>query len=171
MRIYAFFLFIFLSSCSSYDKYKYLNADLEIPSTLFQASYQQTWSAVVGVMKKYDIELQNQETGVVKTKWMDNTKELNFSDAFGSSEKIKSARFKLFVNVNEANRGNKMLTKVTVYKRQLVEHDFLHGWKEIKQEHGLEKVLLYRVSRLIKIDNYLKKIQEEKEAKELQEAL
>ncbi len=171
MRVFLFFLLIFLASCSSYDKYKYLNSDLEIPNTLFEASFQQTWSAVVGVMKKYDIELQNQETGVIKSRWMDNTKELNFSDAFGSSEKIKSARFKVFVNVNEANRGDRMLTKVTVYKRQLVENDFLHGWKEIKQEHDLEKVLLYRISRLIKIDDYLKKIQKEKEEKELQEAL
>ncbi len=162
---------MFFGSCTSYDKYVHLSEDLEIPSQIYPTNFNQTWSAVVGVMKKYDIELQNQETGVIKTRWMDNTSEMNFSDSFGSADKIKAARYKILVNVNESERGSKQYTKVSIYKRQLVEQDFLHGWKEVKRNRSVEKILLYRISRLIKIDNYLQKIQEKREKEQLEQAL
>ena len=60
------------------------------------------------------------------------------------------------------------MTKVTIFKRQRVENDFLQGWKE-KQTDGIqEKTLLYRVGRLIENDNKLKAIDKAKEEEELE---
>ncbi len=171
MKILFFIYLIFFQACTSYDKYVYLEEELEIPSQIFEANFTDTWSAMVGIMKKYDIELQNQETGVIKTRWMDNTQEINFSDSFGSDDKIKSARFKILLNAVESSRGSKQYTKVSVFKRQLIEQDFLHGWKELKRNRSLEKIILYRIGRLIKINYYLQKIQEKREKEELEQAL
>lgn len=121
------------------------------------------------VMKKYDLELDSQDSGVVKTKWTDNTLEVNFADSFGSRDAVKSARFKLIVNVIKGFRGSREVAKVTVYKRQMIEQDFLQGWKVVPSDSILEKTILYRVHRELTIAKKLKKIEDEK-AKEIEES-
>jgi hypothetical protein len=108
------------------------------------------------VVKKFDISLNNIESGVIKTRWMDNTQEVNFADSFSTNDAVKGFR------------GGREVTKVTIYRRQLVEQDFLTGWKEIPSDAIQEKVILYRISRLIKIAGELRKIDEAKEKEALE---
>jgi hypothetical protein len=157
------------NGCSSYQQFQHIAEEFEIPSKLFKSTYNQTWQAVLQVMQKYDLALQNQEAGVIKTRWIDNTLQLNFSDSFGSRDSVKAARFKLVVNVVKGFSGSREVSKVTVFKRQMVEQDFLQGWKVERSDGILEKSLLYRIERVISIDNQLKKIEEEK-SKELEES-
>lgn len=150
------------SSCASYEQFKYVAEEFEIPSRVYKADFNQTWQAVLQIMKKYDLALQNQEAGVIKTRWIDNTLEVNFADSFGSSDSVKSARFKIILNVVKGYRGTREVAKVTVFKRQMVEHDFLQGWKVIPSDGILEETILYRIERIISIDNKLKAIEEQK---------
>lgn len=152
----------FLNSCSSYRDFQYMTEELEIPTKVFRADYAQTWQAVLSVLKTYDLELQNQEAGIIKTRWVDNTLELNFADSFGSSDAVKSARFKVIVNVIKGFRGSREVTKVTVFKRQMVNNDFLTGWKVVPSDQILEETILYRIERTVFIDNKLKQIEEQK---------
>ncbi|MGK0367461.1 MAG: hypothetical protein ACI9QD_000596, partial [Thermoproteota archaeon] len=119
--------------------------------------------AVLKVMNRFDNSVRNTESGYIKTNWMDNTLELNFADSFGSSDRVKAAKFKLIVNVVKGYRMSHEVTKVTIYKRQLIEQDFLQGWKEIPTDSTLEKTLLYRIDREITIDNKLQEIDKAKE--------
>ncbi len=157
------------SGCSSYQQFQEIAEEFEIPSKLFKSTYNQTWQAVLQIMQKYDLALQNQEAGVIKTRWIDNTLQLNFADSFGSRDAVKAAKFKLIVNVVKGFSGTREVAKVTVFKRQMVEQDFLQGWKVVRTDGILENSLLYRIDRVISIDNKLKKI-EEKKSKELEEA-
>ncbi len=166
-----FILLFLLYSCTSYEQFEYLTKEFEIPNKVFDSDFAQAWSAVVNVMKRYDIELQNQETGVIKTRWIDNTLEVNFADSFAANDRIKTARFKILVNVERSYKANAPVTKVSVYKRQLVEKDFLQGWKEVRKDHILEKTILYRVERYITLDKYLQKIQKQNEEKEINNLL
>ena len=100
---------------------------------------------------------------------MDNTLQVNFTDSFGSSDAIKAAEFKLLVNIAEGYSYGKKVTKVTIFKRQRIENDFLQGWKEKPTDVIQEKTLLYRVSRLIEIDKKLKEIDKAREKEELEE--
>ena len=168
-RIYFLVLTILISSCASYEKFKLITEELEIPSQVYASDYNQTWQAVIQVMKRYDISYQNQESGKIKTRWMDNTLQVNFADSFGSSDAIKAAEFKLLVNVAEGYSYGRKVTKVTIFKRQRVEHDFLQGWKEKPTDITQEKTLLYRVERLIMIDKKLKVIDKAREKEELQD--
>ncbi len=156
-----------LSSCSSYQNFKHVTEEMEMPSQVYRADFNQTWQAVIQVMKKYDIASQNQEAGVVKTRWIDNTIEMNFADSFGSSDSVKAAKFKILVNVVKGFRSGKEVAKVTFYKRQLVEQDFLQGWKEIPSDGIIEKTLIYRIERLVSIDNKLKEIDKAREKDQL----
>lgn len=151
-----------LFSCASYEQFKHITEDFEIPAEIFNADYTQTWQAVLAVMKTYDIATQSQEAGVIKTRWRDNTLEMNFADSFGGSDAVKAARFKLIVNVVKGYKSTREVTKVTVYRRQMVEEDMLQGWREIPSDGIDEKTILYRIGREIAIDNKLKEIEEKK---------
>lgn len=159
---------VFLNSCASYEKFRQVTEELEIPSKVYKADYNQTWQAVISVMRKFDIAQQNQEAGFIKTRWMDNTLEINFADSFGSSDSVKAAKFKIVVNVVKGFRASREATKVTIYKRQLVEQDFLQGWKEVSPDGIMEKTLLYRIERLIATDNKLKEIDKAREKEQLE---
>jgi len=169
MKFYSLFgLVLILSSCANYEKFRQITEELEIPSKVYKADYNQTWQAVITVMRKFDIAQQNQEAGFIKTRWMDNTLEVNFADSFGSSDAVKAAKYKMVVNVVKGFRAAREVTKVTIYKRQLVEQDFLQGEKEVSTDGIVEKTLLYRVERLIAIDNKLKEIDKAREKEQLQ---
>lgn len=159
---------LFFSGCASYEKFRQVTEELEIPTKVYRADYNQTWQAVIQVMRKFDIAQQNQEAGFIKTRWMDNTLEVNFTDSFGSSDAVKAAKFKLVVNVVKGFRAAREVTKVTIYKRQLVEQDFLQGWKESATDGIAEKTLLYRIERLIATDNKLKEIDKAREKEQLE---
>jgi hypothetical protein len=150
------------SGCSSYENFKQISEDLDIPSQVYRADYNKVWQEVMKITNKYDREVYNQESGVIKTRWMDNTLELNFADSFGSNDAVKSAQFKLIINVVKGYRGNKEVTKVTVFRRQRVEQDFLQGWKVIRSDGILEKGVLYRLERALDIESKLQKIEDTK---------
>lgn len=160
-----------LCQCASYEKFRYITEDFEVPSQVYKHDFNQTWLAVLKAMvtSKYNLSLQNQESGVVKTHWHDNTLEINFVDSFGSKDAVKSARFKLIINVVKGYRGRREVSKVTVYKRQMVEQDFLQGWKVVPSDNILEKTILYRIGRNLEIADKLKKIEDER-AKEIEES-
>jgi len=158
-----------LIGCSSYERFKSETEDLEIPSQVYKADYNKVWQEAMKVTNQYERELHNQEAGIIKTRWKDNTLELNFADAFGSNDAVKSAQFKLIINVTKGFRGNKEVSKVSVYKRQRVEQDFLQGWKVIKSDGILEKTILYRIGQALNIESKLQAI-EDKKAKEAEKS-
>ena len=170
LKLYITYLLMIACSisCASYEKFKQVTEEMEIPSKVFRSNYNQTWQAVIQLMKKYDIAQQNQESGYIKTRWMDNTLQVNFTDSFGSNDKVKAAKFKLINNVSKGFSYGLEVSKVTIYKRQLIEQDFLQGWKEVTTDGIQEKVLLYRVSTLIDNDNKLKAIDKQREQEQLQ---
>lgn len=159
---------LMISGCASYEKFRQITEELEIPTKVYKADYNQTWQAVIQVMRKFDIAQQNQEAGFIKTRWMDNTLEVNFTDSFGSADAVKAAKFKLVINVVKGFRGGREVAKVTIYKRQLMEQDFLQGWKEVATDGITEKTLLYRIERLIATDNKLKEIDKAREKEQLE---
>lgn len=155
-------LMTLMGSCTSYKQFKYITEEFEIPSKVYKVTYNQAWQAVSDVMKKYNLEKKDQSAGVIKTRWEDNTLELNFSDSFGTSDAIKGARFKLVINVIKGFRGSREVSKVTIFKRQLIEEDFLQGWKVVPSDGILEKTLLYRIDRILRIESKLKQIEEQR---------
>ena len=167
-KIISAIIILILTSCASYDQFKQITEELEIPSRVFKADFNQTWQAVLQVMKRYDIAFQSQESGKIKTRWMDNTLEVNFTDSFGSADAVKAAEFKILVNVAEGFSLGRKVTKVTIFKRQRVEQDFLQGFKEVPADGILEKTLLYRIGVRIENDNKIREIDKAKDKENLE---
>ena len=155
-------IILIINGCSSYENFKHITEDLEIPSQVYKADYNKVWQEVMQICQGYERESYNQESGVIKTRWKDNTLELNFADSFGANEAVKSAQFKLIINVVKGYRGTKEVTKVTVFKRQRVEQDFLQGYKTLRSDGILEKTILYRLERALAIQEKLQIIEDQK---------
>ena len=164
-----FFLF-FCISCTSYEQFLHMTEEFEIPSKIYDAEYLETWQAVLKVMQRYNLEINNQETGIIRTYWTDYTDEANFTESLASQNAIKTAHFKLVVNVSKGFRGTREMTKVTVYKRQVIEYDFLQGRQIVNSDGNLEKIILYRLGRVLAINKALQAIEDQK-IKESEESL
>jgi hypothetical protein len=158
----ALILFLGGTSCASYDQYKLITQGFDLPQKIFVYDYYQVWNAVIEVIKanNYDTAEYDMETGLIRSKWIDNTLEMNFSDSFGDSTAIKQSRFKIVFNVIKGFKNNREVGKVVIYRRQFVKNDFLQGWKEIPSDSVLEKTLLYRIERILTINKKLKEIEE-----------
>ncbi len=151
-----------LNSCSSYQQFKYITEEFEIPSQVFNVPFNKGWQAALEVMKSYEREDENQEAGIIKTRWTDNTLELNFVDSFGGKDSVKAAKFKIIVNISKGFKGNDEVSKISIFKKQLVEQDFLQGWKEMPSDGIFEQTLLYRIQRVITIDAKIQEIEKQK---------
>ena len=167
-KILALLVFLSFTSCASYEKFRQITEELEIPSRVYKADYNQAWQAIIQIMKKFDIAQQNQEAGTIKTRWMDNTLQVNFTDSFASSEAVKAAEFQLVVNVAEGYSYGQKVTKVTIYKRQRIENDFLQGWREVTTDGIQEQTILYRLGKIIDNDNYLREVDKAREQEALE---
>lgn len=144
-----------------------MSQQLEIPSQVYNSDYNKTWQAVIQIMRRYDLAIQNQQSGVIRTRWIDNTLELNFADSFGSNDAVRAARFKLVINVVKGFRGDREVSRVSVYRRQMVEKDFLQGWQVVPSDGIQEQIILYRIGRLLEIEERIERIERER-AKELE---
>ena len=98
---------------------------------------------------------------------MDNTNEVNFANS-SSDTSVKAAKFKLVINVTKGFRNTREVTKITIYKRQLVEQDMLQGWKELRSDGIEEKVILHRLEVILKMDQKFRRLEELKAKEEIQ---
>ena len=169
--LFSVFFSSLFSSCASYQTYKHITEEAEMPIQIYRADYNQTWQALMDVLVENnltDFKTVNMENGIIKTRWVDNTMETNFINSFGDQTEIKSAKFKMVITVTKVFRGGKEVTRVVVFKRQLVEQDFLQGYKELPSDGIMEKVILYRLQKKIEIDQYMRDVDRQKEQEKLQ---
>lgn len=167
-----------LQSCSSYEKIKQQAMVFEVPSQYYEAPVEQVWAAAVEIFNRFQsnqqgeggIAEQDQERGVIKTQWIDNTDQMNFTDSFSNEERIRSAKIKMILTLEAISKDpKKPKTKVSIYKRQFVENDLFQGWKEYDNDFVLEKALLYRLQRLLWLDREIVMLQEQMEQRKLKE--
>jgi hypothetical protein len=169
-KTFILLIFFHLTGCSSYDHFKNVTRDYELPSQVFKASYEMTWSAIKNVIDTYNysLEVSNRASGLWKTRWVDNALEMNFSNSLNRGSGYKASKFKLIINVVKGYRTDREVTKVFISKRQLVQKDLLQGWKVIHSDQILEKTLLYRLKRILLIEKKLEQL-ERRKSKEVEE--
>lgn len=121
---------------------------------------------MVKAMKDYEIQERNQEGGFIKTSWMDNTKELNFANAFDAGNTVQAARYRLRIEVFEGSYRGKRSTKVSIRKKQQIERELMQGWRGVRSDLVKEKTILYRIGRILVNEARLERLHELREKKE-----
>jgi hypothetical protein len=126
------------------------------PTRIFLTDFSTAWTAALeGVSNGKDIiRVQNRETGVIETNWIDNSESRQFLDVFSDEDFFLRSRFKLQVQVREGKKNGQQAVLVRVLKQSQKESTFLGGFQEVESDLLEESVYLYRIGRLIAIQQY-----------------
>jgi hypothetical protein len=143
---------LFLLSCSNLPFVKQNRA----PTRIFLTDFSTAWTAALEAVSngKDIIRVQNRETGVIETNWIDNSESRQFLDVFSDEDFFLRSRYKLQVQVREGKKNNQQAVLVRVLKQGQREFTFLGGWQDDESDLLEESVYLYRIGRLIAIQQY-----------------
>lgn len=134
------------------------------PSRIFLTDFSTAWTAALEAVSsgRDVIRVNNREAGVIETNWINNTESRNFLDVFANEDFFLQMRYKLQVQVREGKKNEEPAVMVRVQKQQQRQTTFLGGWQDIESDGIEESVYLYRIGRLIAIQQY-NEDQQEKE--------
>lgn len=126
------------------------------PTRIFLTDFSTAWTAALEAVSngKDIIRVQNRETGVIETNWIDNSESRQFLDVFSDEDFFLRSRFKLQVQVREGKKNGQQAVLVRILKQGQKESTFLGGFQDSESDLLEESVYLYRIGRLIAIQQY-----------------
>jgi hypothetical protein len=155
-----------MAGCASaYEKS--LGGDTEkVFSKIYLTEINTAWSSTLDALKSIPLDSSNRESGFIQTKWVDNTAQKNFVDSFSSAQIYQKARYRFRLVLTKGSYNGEASVRISIQKDQMVQQDLLEGWKPSESDGVEENTLLYRIGRLVVLEN--KRIEDE-EAKRDQE--
>jgi len=145
-------LLIGLSACSNLPFVKQNRA----PTRIFLTDFSTAWTAALEAVAngKDIIRVNNRETGTIETNWVDNSESRQFLDVFSDEDFFLRSRYKLQVQVREGKKNGQQAVLVRILKQSQKESTFLGGFNDIESDLLEESVYLYRIGRMIAIQQY-----------------
>jgi hypothetical protein len=131
-------------------------------SRIFVGDFATAWSAALESVSAATDVIQNRDLGTIETGWFKNTDSRNFFEAFGPEDHFNRARYRLYVYVREGKKSEKQAVVVRVQLEQQVEKSPFSGWETIESSGLMEATYLYRIGRLIALQQYAEKKDSEK---------
>ncbi|MCO5143233.1 MAG: outer membrane protein assembly factor BamC [Oligoflexia bacterium] len=125
-------------------------------SRIFLSDFATAWTAALEAASagRDIVRIQNRETGTIETNWIDNSISRQFLDVFSDEDFFLRMRYKLQIHVREGKKNEQTAVLIRVIKYQQKESTFLGGWQDIETDGIEESVYLYRIGRLIAIQQY-----------------
>lgn len=126
------------------------------PTRIFLTDFSTAWTAALEAVAngKDVIRVQNRETGTIETTWIDNSESRHFLDVFSDEDFFLRSRFKLQVQVREGKKNEQQAVMVRVLKHGQKESTFMGGFQDSESDLLEETVYLYRIGRLIAIQQH-----------------
>ncbi len=137
---------------------------------VYRTDFNVAWQATLDALKSMRLDVTNREAGFVQTRWMDNTKEKNFSDGDGVSAPYMKAQFRFKISVSSGVYRGKDAIKVAVQREQFAQRDALDDNRALESDSIEENTLLYRIGRLINLRTRLAKLEEYRTRMEIRRA-
>jgi len=97
-------------------------------------------------------EATNPAMGIYVTKYKDNTALRNSLDSVGGGDAYIEAKYRLRLSLAEGKFNGLASVRVSVLKEQIVLRDVLEGARPLETDGVDEQTLLYRIGRLIAIE-------------------
>lgn len=132
------------------------------PSRIFLTDYSTAWNAALEAVSagRDVVRVNNRESGIIETNWINNTESRNFLDVFSNEDFFLQMRYKLQVQVREGKKNDQQAVMVRVLKQQQRQNTFLGGWMDVESDGLEESVYLYRIGRLVAIQQFTEDQQE-----------
>lgn len=143
---------VLLSGCSGLPFVRQNKA----PSRIFKTDFATAWTATMEAVSggRDIIKNHNRETGVIETAWIDNSESRQFLDVFSDEDFFLRMRFRLQVHVREGKKNGQQAVMIRVIKQQQRESTFLGGFQEWESDGLEESVYLYRIGRMIAMQQH-----------------
>jgi hypothetical protein len=139
-------------------------------SKIYATDTNTAWQAVLDSLKSVRLDVTNREAGYLQTRWMDNTKEKNFTDGDGSTAPYMKAQYRIKVSVAKGVYQGRNAVKVTVQREQVAQRDALDDFRPLESDSIEENTLLYRIGRIITLKTRLAKLEEYRTKLEMRQA-
>lgn len=127
---------------------------------VFVSDFDLAWQSTLDALKSVRLDVTNREAGYLQTRWIDNTKEKNFTDGDGLTAPYMKAQYRFKVSVAKAVYFGRGAIKVTVQREQLASRDALDDFRSLESDTIEENTLLYRIGRIIQVRSSLAKHEE-----------
>jgi len=137
---------------------------------VYNTDFNTAWQSVLDSMKSIRLDVTNREAGFLQSRWMDNTKEKNFTDGDGSTAIYMRAQYRFKVTVAKGVYNRVPAVKVTVQREQFAQRDALDDFHPLESDSIEENTLLYRIGRIIAIKTRITKLEEYQTKLEIQKA-
>ena len=134
---------------------------------VYETSFNTAWQAVLDALKSSRLDVSNRESGVIITRWSNNTAEKNFTDGDGTTTPYMKAQYRFKINLSQGYYKNRKAIQITVLKEQVAQRDALDELRPLESDTIEENTLLYRVGRLINVRTRLAKIEENRVNEEI----
>lgn len=143
---------------------------LSVHSRVYSTNFDLAWLSVLDSMKSIRLDVTNREGGFLQSRWMDNTKEKNFTDGDGSTAPYMRAQYRLKVTLAKGVYNGVQAVKVTVQREQFAQRDALDDLHALETDSIEENTLLYRIGRIIDVKTRLTKIEDEETRRAIEKA-
>lgn len=143
---------VFLVGCSSTPRAE------PYQTRLYQGSYDEVWTAALKALNDYPLKISNKDSGKIQSEVVNGP----YNDLlFQYPEAIElPERFRYSVKLNFAklvSEDNEPLTRIRIIKELERFHDFYTGWVPAASDGLEEKILLYRIEHILRMEKLLAK--------------
>jgi hypothetical protein len=161
---------LLVSGCSTAYRRAVGATQEQVFNRIFLTDPTTAWIAVSESLKSYRLDITNQKSGFIQTRWTDNTSDKNAADPLGGTGPYLKAQYRYKVTLAPGFiQGRGQGVKVTVLKEQWVQRDVLEGWRAMESDTIEENTLLYRIGRIIAIRSEIERVERERTERELRE--
>ena len=138
---------------------------------VYATDFNTAWQAVLDALKSSRLDVSNRESGVIVTRWSNNTAEKNFTDGDGTTTPYMKAQYRFKINLSQGFYKNRKAIRISVQKEQVVQRDALDELRPLETDTIEENTLLYRVGRLINVRTRLAKLEEHRVNQEIRDTV
>ena len=144
-------LILSLTACSSNSK-----KESREYSNVFRTNFDTLWRATQQALLNYPMNVNNMEAGFLQTLFITGKNRYMPPHLKGKMRYPSGYQYRLNINIIKGKKKS----KVSILKEARMQKDFFSEPQELDSDGYEEKLLIYRISREIKIENLLKRAHE-----------
>lgn len=151
-QLHLLFIVILVIGCASTPSTKPFH------TRVYDGDYDEVWPATLRALADYPLKITNKDTGVIDSELVNGP----YNDLlFAYPERIElPERFRYTLTFNFAkllSEGDRPLTRIRVIKKLERFQDFYTGWVAYPSDGLEERILLYRVEHVLRMEKMLSK--------------
>ena len=133
-----------------------------ISTGMYYTDLDTLWQAILNALKSKKIHISNKESGYIQTDWEEDTFKRYLVNNYGEGRTYIKSKSRFRINVSKGFSKGRTAIKVAIGQDQFIKKDAVEGWTKTLADQIEEKTILYRISKIIKIQKKIEEIERKK---------